>query len=100
MTTDFGYVVSLAPTKQPDDAIPVASLYGAIRNENAYGVNLIWADDHTLEIQFLRAKHTGLERSSPVSVGGILVKVRLRSGVRDDKAPGGGMAYNLEHHRR
>jgi len=99
-TTDFGYIVSVAPTKQPDDAMQVANLYGAFRNENAYGVNLVWAGDHTLEIQFLGAKHTGLEQPSPVSVGGVLVKVHLRSGVRDNKARAGGMAYNLEHHRR
>jgi hypothetical protein len=99
-TTDFGYVVSVVPAGGTQKSTRVADLYGAIRNERAYGVNLTWIDDHTLEIRFLKTSRGGLEQSSPVSIGGALVKVQLHPGVRDATAPGGGMAYNLERHRR
>lgn len=97
---DFGYDVSIAPTGRPKDAQRVVHLYGAIRNEEAYGANLVWINDHTLEVRYLQAKDCRKEQNSPVSIDGIAVTVRLRSGIRDDSAPAGGMVYNLEPYRR
>ena len=93
-TTSFGYEVHVVPKGRPASA-QVAWLYGAVRNENAYGANLKWADDHELVIEYLDAREQRLERAS-VSVGGRTIKVSLRSGINDPTAPAGGMLYNLE----
>jgi hypothetical protein len=34
----------------------VAWLYGAGRNEDAYGANLKWTNDHELVIEYLKAR--------------------------------------------
>ena len=92
-TTSFGYEVSVG-TKGAKKLDQVASLYGAVRNEQAYGVNLSWAGDHVLRVQYLRAKAVQ-NVSKTVSVGGQQVEVELQSGVEDAAAPSGGMHYNL-----
>jgi hypothetical protein len=91
-TTSFGYEVSvgLRGAKTLDH---VATLYGAVRNEQAYGVNLSWAGDHVLRVQYLRAK--AVQDVSPtLDMGGQQVKIELQSGVEDPTAPPGGMHYN------
>ena len=93
-TTSFGYEVHVVPKGRPVSD-QVAWLYGAGRNENAYGANLKWADDHELVIEYLDAREQRLERAS-VSVEGRAIKVSLRSGINDPTAPAGGMLYNLE----
>jgi len=60
-----------------------------------YGVNLRWADRANLTLEYLRAQHAELLLPN-VSVGGEQIRVSLRSGVTDPKAPPGGMLYNLE----
>jgi len=96
-TTSFGYeVYVVAKGRPPNDQ--VAWLYGAGRNENVYGANLKWTDDHELVIEYLEARDQRLERAS-VSVEGRVIKVSLRSGVNDPTAPAGGMLYNLERAR-
>ncbi|QHN03182.1 hypothetical protein FTO74_07225 [Granulicella sp. WH15] len=92
-TTSFGYVVSI----EIDGAKtlnPVANLYGALRNEQAYGVNLSWADDHVLRVQYFRAKAVQ-NVSKTVNVGRQQIEVELQSGIEDAAAPSGGMHYNL-----
>ena len=91
-TTSFGYEVSVGTkgAKKPDH---VASLYGAVRNEQAYGVNLSWTGDHILRVQYLRAKAVH-NVSKTINVGGQQVEVELQSGVEDPMAPSGGMHYN------
>ena len=54
-TTSFGYEVELDP-KQPDGGTEVASLYGVVRNAQAYGVDLHWEDNHTLVIECLKTE--------------------------------------------
>lgn len=93
-TTSFGYEVSIG-TKGANNAQRVASLYGAVRNAQAYGVNLSWIDNHTLRVQYLRAKAVQ-NVINTVNVNGQQVEVALQSGIEDPGAPSGGMQYNLQ----
>lgn len=96
-TTSFGYEVHVVEKGRPASD-QVARLYGAGRNENAYGANLKWISDNELVVEYLDARDQTLERAS-VSVAGRAIKVSLRSGVSDPTAPAGGMLYNLERTR-
>jgi len=93
-TTSFGYEVSIG-SKATKSSQTVASLYGAVRNTNAYGVNLSWAGNHLLRVEYLRAEavHNVL---NTVDVNGQQIEVKLQSGVEDPSAPPGGMQYNLQ----
>lgn len=91
-TTSFGYEVSVG-TKGAKPLAHVANLYGAVRNERAYGVNLSWEGDHVLRVQYLRAEAVQ-DVSKSVTVGGQQIAVALQSGVLDPTAPSGGMHYN------
>lgn len=91
-TTSFGYEVSVG-TKGAKTLTHVASLYGALRNEQAYGVNLSWTGEHVLRVQYLRAKAVQTFSKS-VTVGDEQVEIELQSGVEDPAAPSGGMHYN------
>jgi hypothetical protein len=98
-TTSFGYDVFLVPPGQsPQRGRPVASLYGAVRNESAYGVNLRWDGEHTLALEYLEAKQASLVEPLAV-VSADSVRVVLRSGIEDPTAPAGGMLYNLRSRR-
>jgi hypothetical protein len=95
-TTSFGYVAYLVEKgHSPSESARVASFYGAVRSESAYGVNLVWLTSDELELQYLKAKQSQLIASSPV-VGGSRISVRLRPGIGDPSAPSGGMLYNLD----
>jgi hypothetical protein len=96
-TTSFGYEVHVVEKGRPASD-QVARLYGAVRNENAYGANLKWISDNELVVEYLEARDQTLGRAS-VSVAGRAIKVSLRSGVSDPTAPAGGMLYNLERTR-
>jgi len=93
-TTSFGYEVFLVPEGGVyDSGVKSASIYGAVRNEQAYGVNLRWYDAETLYVEFLEAKSEPIVQS-PVTVDNREINIRLRSGIIDEKAPPGGMLYN------
>lgn len=92
-TTDFGYEVSLKGVSSGQRAVRVAKLYGAIRNESAYGVNLVWLSNQALEIQYWKAERAEIEQSP--AVNGQQIAVRFKAGVLDELAPAGGMDYNL-----
>ncbi len=94
--TSFGYEVRVG-LKHAGLSQQVASLYGAVRNAESYGVNLSWSDDHTLLIQYLRAKAVS-ETVTTLTLDGQEIKVDLRGGINDPDAPPGGMEYNL--HKR
>ena len=95
-TTDFEYEVFVVPVRESTRRHKrVAFLYGAVRNENAYGVNLRWTTPSNLSLEYLRARREDLPLSQ-VAVAGQRVAVSLRSGVNDPKAPPGGMLYNLQ----
>jgi len=97
-TTAFGYLIVLAERGLSGKSQQVASLYGAVRNDSAYGVNLRWTSENELSIEFLDAKTSELLNARP-RVAGRQVAVALRPYVRDPTAPAGGMLYNL-HGRR
>jgi hypothetical protein len=92
-TTSFGYDVSIG-VKGSKSLRRVVSLYGALRNEQAYGVNLSWPSDGVLRVSYLRAKAVQ-NVSKNVDVAGQPVEIELQSGVEDASAPSGGMHYNL-----
>jgi hypothetical protein len=99
-TTSFGYEVFILPrgAKPNRGAPPDASLYGAVRSERAYGVNLRWQADDTLAIEYLEARHASISNNT-VTVNGRSIQLALKSGVDDPTAPGGGMLYNLRGRR-
>ena len=91
--TSFGYEVQvLEKGKKAGDQ--VAKLYGAMRNDHAYGANLRWASDTELIVEFLEARDQTLEKGI-VRVAGRDVNVVLKPGVPDPDAPAGGMHFNL-----
>lgn len=94
-TTSFGYEVRIvAKGALTADGPAAAALYGARRNNSAYGVNLRWRDKQTLAVEYLDARSTLLEQGSVVAPGGT-VTVVLQGGVSDPLAPPGGMLHNL-----
>jgi hypothetical protein len=99
-TTSFGYEVFILPRgqkpKRSDHA--VASLYGAGRNEHAYGVNLRWTSNDTLVVEYLDVQHADWLNGS-IGVNGRVINIVMKSGVNDPTAPPGGMLYNLERRR-
>ncbi len=98
-TTSFGYLVFVVPngvklTKR-DDKYIVASLYGAARNEQAYGANLSWPSKDRLRIEYLSTRSADLLEPR-INFSGYDVGVELIGGVEDRSAPPGGMLQNLE----
>lgn len=88
----FGYEVELG-TKGSRHGEQVASLDGATRNGQAWGVNLKWLGPDKLSVEYLRAEDARLLKQTVV-VAGRDVSVSLRSGISDPSAPAGGMLYN------
>ena len=94
-TTSFGYEVYLvSPGKVAKDGVNVANLYGAVRNNHAYGVDLRWTDATHLTVEHWRAKSANLP-CARTSIDGNSIAVKIRSGVYNPKAPAGGMGYSL-----
>ena len=94
-TTSVAYDIYVVPTGSSTwRRQEVAFLYGAVRNESAYGVNLRWASDSSLILEYLTAHQVDLIKSS-VSVAGEEINVTLQEGVSDPDAPPGSMLYNL-----
>src|SRR5947209_19281815 len=83
-TTSFGYDVTVR-ARGAKNGTKVASLYGAIRNEQAFGVNLLWANDHVLRIQYLRARSV-MNMLKTVDVSGQQVEIVMQSGIEDSQA--------------
>jgi len=99
-TTSFGYEVFILRGGQTPKrgGTPVATLYGAVRSERAYGVNMRWEGDDALAIEYLDAQNASL-LNAVVKVDGRAIKIAMKSGITDSAAPGGGMLYNLERQR-
>lgn len=93
-TTAFGYEIWLRE-RDRESRERVATLYGAVRNESAAGVNLRWMDDMQLVVEYHEARTEALEKPS-VKIGGRDVLVALKPHVSDPTAPAGGMLFNLE----
>jgi hypothetical protein len=92
-TTSFGYEVRIARTGLHLGSSKVASLYGAVRSENAYGVNLRWTSNNILHIEYLDAQSAHLV---PPGFLAPTVQIILMPGISDPLAPSGGMLYNLQ----
>jgi hypothetical protein len=89
-TTSFGYVVELHPADhQGERPVSAGTLYGAVRSDCAYGVDLRWLGSTTLALRFESAKQVHLPSS--VMVGGRRVRVIAQAGHRNVAAPCGGM---------
>jgi hypothetical protein len=98
-TTSFGYeVFVLRHGAKPKRGDAAASFYAAVRNDNAYGVNLRWQPNDTLAIEYLEARNAKI-LANPVQVDGRPITLVLKSGVNDPSAPAGGMLYNLQSRR-
>jgi hypothetical protein len=99
-TTSFGYEVLILPrsqkAKQSDHV--VVNLYGASRNDHAYGANLRWISNDTLVVEYLDAQDADWINGSP-GINGRVINIVMKSGINDPTAPPGGMLYNLERRR-
>jgi hypothetical protein len=93
-TTSFGYEVYVVEHDAQPSGSPAISLYGAIRNQHAYGANLKWTSPDSVAVEFLSVKSTKIERPI-VSVGTQAIHLAVHEGVLDNAAPSGGMFYNL-----
>jgi hypothetical protein len=93
-TTSFWYEILLVDSSNMRRE-QVASLYGATRSDVAYGVNLIWANDRELVLEYEDARSQSLEKRT-VRIAGRDIRTLLRPGVSDAAAPAGGMLYNLK----
>lgn len=103
--TSFGYLVYLLPHKKPfyrhdylfwvpgHEQVQAGYLYGAIRNENAYGVNLKWLSPAQLKVEYLECQKA--QMSNSLRLGDSFIEVIDKSGILDESAPAGGMGYSL-----
>ena len=89
-TTSYAYVVSLGPAGQRGTS-RIAYLDGAARSARSWGVNVRWPTNEAVEIEYLTARETELERST-IAIGGRTIRVTLRSGIDDPAAPPGSMS--------
>src|SRR5262245_24814939 len=94
-TTSFGYKVLVGERGRWFSSTQVAWLYGAGRNEHAYGANLKWHTDTELFVEYLEAQEQELKERK-VYIAGRNIEIVLKSGVTDLQAPAGGMLYNLK----
>lgn len=95
-TTSFWYDVCLVPhggTCHVTDSI--STIYGAVRNNEAYGVNARWATNSLLQIEYLEARRA-VPAKTVANVSDRTVDVELRPGTLDPSAPPGGMLFNLQ----
>lgn len=70
-------------------------LYNALRSVSAFGVNLKWDAPDALAVEFLEA--IDISQPAPtVQAGSHGIRIILRPGISDPKAPPGGMLYNLQ----
>lgn len=101
-TTSFSYWLFLRSKKAKKGSFAerftpeeqIASLYGACRSEQAYGVNVKWINTRTIQIECLSSGES--ELFTPVKLEGNEFRVLLKQGILDPTAPAGGMFYNLQ----
>ncbi len=93
-TTSFGYEIYLVEHGAQPAGSPAISLYGAVRNEHAYGANLKWASPDSVAVEFLNAKSVKIKQQTQ-TIGTQAIHLTVHEGVTDNSAPPGGMLYNL-----
>ncbi len=91
-TTSFGYAAFIE-SNATHELVQVAEFYGAVRNNGAYGVDLVWKDDETLDLWYLSARRASLLKPS-IEFPKRVFHIELVSGVENKNAPAGGMEYN------
>ena len=107
-TTSFGYSLNVVVRgKKASSGVKVAALYGAVRNEQAYGVNAKWENPTTLAFEYLKSQEVRAINGTvswnyylsthvtAVNIANRKVTILIRPGILDPSAPRGGMAYNL-----
>jgi hypothetical protein len=97
-TASFGYEVHVVKHGAAAAGAPAARLYGATRNESAYGANLRWQGPRSLVVEYLAARSVERHANS-VQGGDDRVEIALHDGIADPDAAPGGMHYNLERDR-
>ncbi len=98
-TTDFLYRVDVRRRGFGwyHPPLSVFGCYGTGRSNCAYGVNLRWLDDRTLDISYLDSRYIEVPAMQRFDMDGKPLAVRVRSGVNDPKAPCGSVEYNLKN---
>ncbi|MFT3959833.1 hypothetical protein [Propionivibrio sp.] len=97
-TTSFGYEVHVVAHGAQSFGSPAVSMYGARRNQDAYGANLTWTSADSVAVEFLSAQFTKIN-SQTRSIGTQAIRISVREGIIDNSAPTGGMLYNLKGRR-
>jgi hypothetical protein len=93
-TTSYWYDVCVVPSGARCDPTAVrVVLYAALRNSQAYGVNLKWIDSSGLVIEYESAKRVQRKALTPGSSS--MVRVDLKAGVVDPVAPPGSMRRSV-----
>lgn len=92
-TTSYGYLVELSDLSKPEQKpVQAGRLYGAARSGCAYGVDIGWTDPKTLTLSVESADRIDVPKQ--VSVDGRPINIIIRTGIKNDAAPCGGMAVN------
>ncbi len=93
-TTSFGYVIKVKNKNQNSSATEVANLYGAVRSDCAFGVDLEWQPNNVLLIKYLEAKNVTFP-ANKIQIDDQTVIIKLIAGISNKSAPCGGMEENL-----
>lgn len=93
-TTSFGYQVYVVEHGAQPSGSPAVSLYGAVRNQHAYGANLSWPSSNSMAVEYLTAKSVKVNAHTR-TVETQAIHITFREGMADETAPPGGMLYNL-----
>ena len=88
-TVDFAYDVRVFRNWPWHWDYSVARLYGAVRSECAYGVDLKWIGSDTLMISYKEAKDADIKKS--IDLIGRTIKIVHRPGVDTSSVPCGAM---------
>lgn len=96
-TTSYSYNVYLARRGSPRSewGPRIVSLYAAVRNDHAYGVNVKWTGEDTVVVECFRAGGVKIRRPT-TEIQGREVHMTVKTGVVDAQAPSGSMAKNVK----
>jgi hypothetical protein len=94
-TTSFGYDIYIVKYgRKFKDSKRLLNIYGAVQNDNAYGVSITWQGSSTVILGYLKAKSIQKFSESTV-IDGQTIELIVQSGVNNPSSPSGGMLYNL-----
>ena len=99
-TTSFGYEVYVKKKTETDRSKKlVATLYGAVRSQSAYGVNLVWKSNKNLSIEYYKAK-TINKVNNILNFNDDQISINVNNNIIDTLASAGGMLYNLKNNKK